>query len=172
LAKDFKLMNPTANPMVRPQLTLANLMLLIAVSATCIALYAASARFAPVSRSASASAELTALLVWSLAAGLPALWVGTVRRNPPSTVLVRFAVGNGFLAMLLVSMSALLVVILLGAAAVVPSLGWYRISQMSDDEDRDRLGASVKRFMSYVVQLVMTSLLFVLTIPLLAGLLR
>ncbi len=123
--------NSTRIHTLRPQWTLSKLMLLIAVSAYCFALYAASDRFAPASRSASASAGMTVALAWGLAAALPALWVGTVRRSPPSAVLFRFAIGTGFLAILIASVSAFAIVILVGAAVVVPSLGWYGMSQMS-----------------------------------------
>src|SRR5438094_2661658 len=102
---------------VRLRLTMSTMMLLIAVSAPCFALYVASDHFAPVRRSASRSAALAAVVAWSLAAALPALWVGSVRRTPPKGLLVRFAIGNGFLATLIGAGSPLLVVTLLGVAA-------------------------------------------------------
>ncbi len=156
---------------LRPHWTLGKLMLLIGVIAPCFALYAASDRFEPASGSASASVGMTVALAWGLAAALPALWVGTVRRSPPSAVLVRFAIGTGFLAILIASMSAFLLVILIGAAVVVPSLGWYGMSQMSSGEGRDRLGAIIRTFLSYVAQLAMTVVLFIGTIPLLGWIL-
>ena len=61
---------------VRPRLTMNTMMLLIAVSAPCCALYAFSDHFAPVNRSAARTAALAAVAAWSLAAALPALWVG------------------------------------------------------------------------------------------------
>jgi hypothetical protein len=166
------LFDSTRTHALRRQLTTGKAMLLIAISAPCFAHYALSYHFAPVRRAASASAGMTAVLAWSLAAALPALWVGTVRRSPPNGVLLRFAVGNGFLAILMASMSALFFVIILGTAVVVPSLGWYRMSQMSTGEDRDRLGTTIRGFLSYVVQLALTVLLFIATIPLLEGILR
>jgi len=152
---------------VRPQLTMNTLMLLIAVSAPCFALYAFSWNFAPVQRSASRTAGMTATLAWSLAAALPALWVGAVRRTPPHGLLVRFGIGNGTLATLLGAMSPLLIVSLLGLSVVVPSLGWYLWSQMMPGAERDRIKEYMMEFLSYFVQLTLTFALFIATIPLL-----
>jgi hypothetical protein len=172
LYKESGLFHSTRTHALRSQLTMGKAMLLIAVSSTCFALYAFSYRFAPVRGAASASAGMTAVLAWSLAAALPALWVGTVRRSLPNGVLLRFAIGNGFLAILMASMSALLFVVILGTAVVIPSVGWYWMSQMSTGEDRDRVGSTIRGFLSYVVQLALTVLLFIATIPLLEGILR
>jgi hypothetical protein len=147
---------------VRSQLAMNTLMLLIAISAPCFALYAFSGNFAPVRRSGSVSAGITAALAWSLAAALPALWVGAALRTPPSGVLIRFGIGNGIFATLLgAKMSALLFVTLLGVAVVVPSLGWYIWSQMTPGAERDRIRGYLTEFFSYVVQFVWTFLMLI-----------
>src|SRR4051794_36795279 len=93
---------------VRPRLAMNTMMLVVATSAPCFALYAVSGNFEPVRRSGTVSAGLAAVLAWSLAAALPALWVGAVRRTSPNGLLGRFAIGNGFLATLIGAMSPLL----------------------------------------------------------------
>ena len=117
------------------------------------------------------SAGLSATLAWSLAAALPALWVGAARRTPPNGLLIRFGIGNGMLATLLGVMSPLLIVTLIGVAVVVPSLGWYMWSQMIPGAERDRIRGHMTEFLSYVVQLALTIPLFIATIPLLASIL-
>jgi hypothetical protein len=156
---------------VRPRLTMNTMMLLIAVSAPCFALYALSYHFAPVNRSAARTAALAVVAAWSLAAALPALWVGAVRRTPPKGLLVRFAAGNTFLAALIGGGNPFLIVTTLGSAVLVPSLGWYALSLTSPGTERDRIKSAVVTFSSYVIQLALTFLLFIATIPLLDRLL-
>lgn len=156
---------------VRPRLTMNTMMLLIAVTAPCFALYASSYHFAPVRRSAAASAALTAVTAWSLTAALPALWVGAVLRTPPKGLLIRFAAGNTFLSALIGAASPLLIVMLLGSAVLVPSLGWYAVSLMTPGAERDRIKRAVVTFSSYIIQLALAFLLLIATIPLLDRLL-
>jgi hypothetical protein len=151
----------------RPQLTTGRLMLLVAIAATCFAVYVTTVRFSAVTRSASTSAGATAALAWCLAAALPALWVGAVRRTPPDGLLARFAIGNGFIAILVGFMGAPLFVSLVAASIGVPSLGWYAMSQMGAGEGRDRLRGRIMGFLSYVVQFTLTVVLFIASIPLL-----
>ncbi len=115
--------NPSNTQAARPQLTIGRRMLLVAIIATCFALYATSSNFAAVTRAASPSVGLTAVLTWSLAAALPALWVAALRRTPPDGLLARLAIGNGLIAILLGFMSAFLIVLLIAVAAAIPSFG-------------------------------------------------
>jgi hypothetical protein len=147
-------------------------MLLVAIIATCFALYAMSRYFAPVRRTSSVSAGLTTMLAWSFAAALPALWVAAVRRTPLDGLLARFMIGNGFIVILLGFMSAFLFVLLIGGAAAIPSLGWYAMSQMDTGDDRERLRSHIIGFLYYVAQLILTFLLFIATLPLLGSILR
>jgi hypothetical protein len=166
------LFNPRNTETARPQLSTGRLMLLVAIVATCLALYATSNSFAAVTGAASPSAGLTAVLAWTLAAALPALWVATLRRAPPDGLLARIAIGNGFIAILLGFMSAFLIVLLIAVAAAIPSIGWYGMSQMTAGDDRERLRSYIIAFLHYVMQLILTLLLFIATIPLLAAILR
>jgi hypothetical protein len=146
--KEGELINLSKIQVVMPQLTMGRLMLLIAIIATCFALYATSGHFSAVSGAASPSAGLTAALAWSLAAALPALWVGTVRRTSPDGLLGRVAIGNGFLAILMAFMGALLFVVLLALAVGIPSVGWYRMSRVDTDYDRERVRRNIIGFLS------------------------
>jgi hypothetical protein len=157
--------------LARPRLKMGRMMLLVAIAATCFAVYATTPHLANVTRSASALAGATAALAWCLAAALPALWVGAARRTPPDGLLTRFAVGNGFVALLVGLMGAPLFVSLVAVGTGVPSLGWYAISQMGPGEGRDRLRGWVMGFLSYVVQLTLTIVLFIVSIPLLGWIL-
>jgi hypothetical protein len=156
----------------RPQLTTGRLMLLVAIVATCFALYVTSSNFAAVTGAASPSAGLTAVLAWTLAAALPALWVAAIRRTPPDGLLARIAIGNGFIAILLGFMSAFLIVLLIAVTAAIPSLGWYGMSQMPAGDDRERLRIYTIAFLYYVMQLILTLLLFIATIPVLGAISR
>jgi hypothetical protein len=141
------------------------MILLIAAIATCCALAAASYGFAPVLRTAIATPALVAVVAWwSLAAALPALWVGDVGRAPPNSLLVRFVIGNCFLATLVSAESPLLIVMLLGIAALVPSLGGYAVSLMTPGPGRVRVEMATANFSSYVIQLSMTFGLFIATL--------
>jgi hypothetical protein len=151
-----------------PRLTISTLILLVAAIASCFALYAAGYGFVPALRLAIARPALVAVVAWwSLAAALPALWVGDVRRTPPESLLARFVIGNGFLATLVSAGSPLplLVVMLLGIAALVPSLGWYAISRMTPSPGRVRVKLAMANFSAYVVQLALTLALFMVTLP-------
>ncbi len=128
----------------RPRLTMSTMMRLVAASAPCFALYAASFRFAPVS---------------------------AVRRTPPRGLLVRFAVGTSFLVTLMSAGGPLLFVILLGAAVLAPSLGWYTVSLMPPGLERDQIKGAGITLLSYLIQVALTFLLFIATIPLLDRLL-
>ncbi|HZW33827.1 MAG TPA: hypothetical protein VFF52_24105 [Isosphaeraceae bacterium] len=155
----------------RPRLTMSTMMRLVAASAPCFALYAASFRFAPVRGSAHGTAALAAVVAWSLAAALPAVWVSAVRRTPPRGLLVRFAVGTSFLVTLMSAGGPLLFVILLGAAVLAPSLGWYTVSLMPPGLERDQIKGAGITLLSYLIQVALTFLLFIATIPLLDRLL-
>ena len=163
--------NPRNTEAARPQLTTGRLMLLVAIVATCFALYATSSNFAAVTRAASPSAGLTAVLAWTSL--LPArAGVVASRRAPPDGLPARIAIGNGFIALLLGFMSAFLIVSLIAVAAAIPSLGWYGMTQMTAGDDRERLRSYIIAFLYYVMQLILTLLLFIATIPVLAAILR
>jgi hypothetical protein len=87
-------------------------------------------------------------------------------------LLARIAIGNGFIAILLAFMSAFLIVLLIAVAAAIPSVGWYGMSQMTAGDDRERLRSYIIAFLYYVMQLILTLLLFIATIPVLAAILR
>ena len=150
---------------VRPRLTMSTMMVLVAVAAPCFALYAFSWHLASVRKSASLSFALVVVSAWSLAAALPALWVGAVQRIPPKGLLVRFAVGNGFLSIVIASLisadTPLLVALLIGAVVLLPSVAWYSMSLMEPGPDRDRMKRACIVCLSYVSQLVLTLVLFV-----------
>jgi hypothetical protein len=150
---------------LRPRLTMSTMMVLVAVAAPCFALYGFSWQFAPVRKSASLSFALVVVGAWSLAAALPALWVGAVQRIPPKGLLVRFAVGNGFLSIVIASLisadTPLLVALLIGAVVLLPSVAWYSMSLMEPGPDRDRMKRACIVCLSYVSQLVLTLVLFV-----------
>jgi hypothetical protein len=150
---------------IRPRLTMSTMMVLVAVAAPCFALYGFSWQFAPVRNAASLSFALVAVGAWSLAAALPAIWVGAVQRIPPSGLLVRFAVGSGFLSIVIASLISagipLLIAILFAAGVLFPSLAWYSMSLMEPGPDRDRIKKAFVIFLSYVCQLAVTLVLFV-----------
>ena len=77
--------------LVRPRLNLYTMMLLVAISATCFAVFTFSGNF-PMVRSPSQG--IVATLAWSLATALPALWVGAAWKYPPRDVLIRFGIAN------------------------------------------------------------------------------
>jgi hypothetical protein len=140
--------------LVRPRLTLYTMMLLVAISATCFAVFAFSGNFPKVQ---SPSGGIIATLAWSLATALPALWVGAAWKYPPRDVLTRFGIANGIFAILLgarfdprVNIAALVI------AVLVPSLGWYAWSQMPPGEDRDRLKGYRMQFVPYFIQFAAT----------------
>jgi hypothetical protein len=140
--------------LVRPRLTLYTMMLLVAISATCFAVFAFSGNFPKVQ---SPSGGIIATLAWSLATALPALWVGAAWKYPPRDVLIRFGIANGIFAILLgARWDPLVCVALLGIAVVVPSLGWYAWSQMPPGEDRDRLKGYRMQFVPYFIQFAAT----------------
>ncbi len=140
--------------LVRPRLTLYTMMLLVAISATCFAVFAFSGNFPKVR---SPSHGIIATLAWSLATALPALWVGAAWKYPPRGVLIRFGIANGIFAILLgarfdprVNIAALVI------AVLVPSLGWYAWSQMPPGEDRDRLKGYRMQFVPCFIQFAAT----------------
>jgi hypothetical protein len=90
---------------------------------------------------------------WSLAAALPALWVGDVGRASLESLLLRFVIGNGFLAALVGAGSPLLVVMFLGIAALVPFLGWFAISLIAPGPGRARVQMAMAGVSSHVIQL-------------------
>jgi hypothetical protein len=140
--------------LVRPRLTLYTMMLLVAISATCFAVFAFSGNFRMVQ---SPSAGIIATVAWTLATALPALWVGAAWKYPPRDVLIRFGIANGIFAILLgARMDPLVFIALVGIAIVVPSLGWYAWSQMPPGEDRDRLKSYRMPFASYWIQFTAT----------------
>src|SRR5438094_4212715 len=125
---------------IRPRLTIRTMILVIAAIAPSFAFYAAGFSLSPALRLATAVPALVAVVGWwNVAAALPALWVGDVWRTPPKGLLLRFAIGNGFLAALVGAGSALLVVILLGVAALIAFLGWYPMSLMAPSPRRVRV---------------------------------
>jgi hypothetical protein len=160
---------------VRPRLTMSTMMVLVAVIAPCCALYGFSWQLESVRRSASVAVALVVVGAWSLAAALPALWVGAIQRIPPKGLLVRFALGNGFLSIvigfLISDVSGPLVVpILLGAAVLLPSLGWYSMSLMEPGPERDQIKRAVVICVSYGSQLALTLVLFFAMLQALVGL--
>ena len=72
--------------LVRPRLTLYTMMLLVAISATCFAVFAFSGNFRLVQ---SRRLGIIATVAWTLATALPALWVGAAWKYPPRDVLIR-----------------------------------------------------------------------------------
>jgi hypothetical protein len=158
----------------RPRLTMSTMMLLVAVAAPCFAHYAFSWQIASVRKSASVSVTLVVVGAWSLAAALPALWVGAVQRIPPKELLVRFAVGNGFLATVIASLNSmnipLVVPILLGTAVLIPSLVRYSMSLMEPGPYRDRIKETLLILLSYISQLALTLVLFFAMLPALLSL--
>jgi hypothetical protein len=156
---------------VRPRLTMGTMMALVAVTAPCLALYTFSWHLATVRQAASVSLALLVVGVWCLAAALPALWVGAVQRIYPRALLVRFAVGNGFLAIVIASLSSgttpLLVAFSLGAVVLLPSLCWYWMSLTEPGPDRDEIKRALLVFLSYACQIALTIVFFVATMPVL-----
>jgi hypothetical protein len=141
--------------LVRTRLTLFTMMLLVAISATCFAVFAFSGNFRLVQ---SPSEGMMATFAWTLATALPALWVGAAWKYPPRDVLIRFGIANGIFAILLgARMDQRVCLALVGIAVVVPSLGWYAWSQMPPGEDRDRLKGHRKQFATYFIQFTATS---------------
>ena len=131
-------------------------MILIAILATYSALYT-------VMRNRNAAypwAALIMTLAFSLSAALPALWIGAFRRIPPDALLVRFAIGNGFIPVMIGLMVSLspggFLIAIVAVAAIIPSIGWYRISQMANGEARERMRHFLLEFLSYVLQLSLT----------------
>ena len=121
---------------------------------------------APVRNAASLSSGAGRRLRLSLAAASPgSAWVGAVQRIPPRGLLVRFAVGNGFLSIVIASLISagipLLIAILFAAGVLFPSLAWYSMSLMEPGPDRDRIKRAFVIFLSYVCQLAVTLVLFV-----------
>jgi hypothetical protein len=117
------------------------------------------------------SAALATVAAWSLAAALPALWVGAARRTPPKGLLVRFAAGNAFNSALIGAGNLFVIVTMLGSAVLVPSIGRYAVSLMTPGVERNRIKRAVVMFSSYVIQLALTFLLLYATLPVLTGLL-
>jgi hypothetical protein len=150
---------------IRPRLTIRTMILAVAAIAPSFAFYGASFGFAPALRLATAlPARVAVVGWWNVAAALPALWVGDVWRTPPKGLLLRFAIGNTFLGALVGAGSALLVVILLGVAVLVPSFGWCTMSLMSPGPQRVQVERATANFSSYVIQLALTVALFLLTL--------
>lgn len=160
--------------MTKMQLTIGRMMLIVFILSTCVSIYATSPNFAAVRTSGSPWARLTAMLAWSFAAALPTLWVGTVMRTPPDALLVRFAVGNGFLALLLslASIFFIFIIALLVIATTILSIGWYQMSQRTEQGDRENIRRPLIGFVSYIVQIFMTLGLFFAMKPVLEGILR
>jgi hypothetical protein len=150
---------------IRPRLAINTMVLLIAAIASCLALCAAGYGFVPELRSAVARPALVAVVAWwSLAAALPALWVGDVRRASPERLLFRFVIGNGFLATFVTAGSPLLVVMLLGIAALVRFLDPFVRSLMAPGPGRVRVKMAMASVSSYVIQLALTLALFIVTL--------
>jgi hypothetical protein len=140
--------------LVRPRFTLNTMMLLVAISATCFAVFAFSGNFHMVK---SPSSAIIATMAWSLATALPALWVGAAWKYPPRDVLFRFGIGNGIFAILLgAKFEPVVSIVALVIAILVPSLGWYAWSQMLPGEDRDRLKGYRRHFAPYLFQFIAT----------------
>jgi hypothetical protein len=150
---------------IRLRLTLTTMILLVAAIAPCFAFWAVGSGFAPVLRSAAATPALVAIVAWwSLAAALPALWIGDVRRTPPRGLLLRFAIGNSFLAILVGAWNPLFVVVLLGAAALVAAVGGSRMPRIVPGPHRVQAERAMAGLASYVVQLALTAALFLVTL--------
>jgi hypothetical protein len=150
---------------IRLRLSISTAILLIAAIAPSLALYATSFGFAPALRLATATPALVAVLGWwSLAAALPVLWIGDVRQTPPRVLLLRFAIGNGFLGILASAGSRLQVAILLGSVVLVATFGWCTTVLMASGPQRDRIERVMARVYSYVIQLALTVALFLATL--------
>ncbi len=149
----------------RLRLTISTTILLTAAIASCLALYLAGYGFAPELRTAVARPALLAVVVWwSLAAALPAVWVGDVRRASTESLLFRFVIGNGFLATLVRAGSPLPVLMLLGMAALVRFLDSVAIARTASGPGRARVRMAMASVSSHVIQLVLTLALFLVTL--------
>jgi hypothetical protein len=159
------MINSTLSWSNRPRLTISATILLVAAIASCLALYLAGYGFAPELRATVARPALVAVVVWwSLAAALPALWVGDVRRASLESLLFRFVMGNSFLATLVGAGSPLLVVMLIGMAALIRCLDSFAISRMAPGPGRARVEMAMADVSSHVIQLALTFALFLVTL--------
>jgi hypothetical protein len=149
----------------RLRLTITTTILLVAAIATWLGLYLAGYGFAPELRSVVARPALVAVVAWwSLAAALPVVWVGDVRRAPSESLLLRFVIGTGFLALFVSAGNPLLIVVLLGVAALVFCLDSYAIARRAPGSGRARVTRAMAELSSYVVQLALTVALFLMTL--------
>jgi hypothetical protein len=157
---------------INPQLTVNTLMLLVAISTPCLALYAASDQILPAlsprCRATSVPARMTVTLAWSLAAAVPAFWVGKTRRTAPHDWLIRFGIGNVILASLLAArISPPLIIALVASAVAFSSLGWFIWLRMEPGAKRERFKGYLTEFLWYFGQLLFTLQWFVATLALL-----
>jgi hypothetical protein len=146
---------------IRPRLSIRTMVLLIAALSLCFALAAAACGLAPELRAVVARPALVAVVAWwSLASAAAALWVSEVRRPAPASLLLRFVVGNSFLAFFIGTESPLLVVMLLGIAALLPSRGGSAGSLRAPGPGRVPAAPAMAGSSSYIIQLALTLALF------------
>jgi hypothetical protein len=79
-------------------------------------------------------------------------------------LLLRFVIGAGFLATFVSAGSPLLIVVLLGFAALVSCLDSYAIALRAPGPGRARVARAMATLSSYVAQLALTVALFLITL--------